>query len=91
MDASAMIGALVMGLVAGALLGAVYFSSLCWSVVLICDGRPTLGFLAQALRFCVLALALAVIARHGAALLLSAAFGVVASRAVLLKRFERIA
>jgi F1F0 ATPase subunit 2 len=91
MDASAMIGALVIGLVAGAFLGAAHLSSLWWSVVLICDRRPILGFLAQALRLCVLASALALIARHGAAPLLSAAFGLVAPRAVLLKRFERIA
>jgi F1F0 ATPase subunit 2 len=92
MDASAMIGALAIGLVAGAVLGAAHLASLWWSVVLMRDGRPILGFIAQALRFCVLALALAFIARHGgAAPLLAAAFGVLASRALLLKRFERLA
>ena len=45
----------------------------------------------QALRFVVLALAFVLIARHGAAPLLAAAFGVLASRALLLKRFERLA
>jgi F1F0 ATPase subunit 2 len=91
MDASAMIGALAIGLVAGAALGAAHLVSLWWSVVLIRDGRPIPGFMAQALRFVVLALALAFIARHGAAPLLAAAFGVLASRALLLKRFERVA
>ena len=86
-----MIGALLIGLVAGALLGAAHLASLWWSVVLLRGGRPILGFIAQVLRFSVLALALAFFARHGAAPLLAAAFGVVASRALLLKRFERIA
>jgi F1F0 ATPase subunit 2 len=91
MDASAMIGALAVGLVVGAVLGAAHLASLWWSVVLMRDGRPILGFMAQALRFVVLALALAFIARHGAAPLLAAASGVLASRALFLKRFERIA
>ena len=81
----------LIGLVAGAALGVAHLASLWWSVVLLRDGRPILGFIAQALRFCALALALAVIARHGAAPLLAAAFGVLASRALLLKRFERLA
>jgi F1F0 ATPase subunit 2 len=91
MDASAMIGALLIGLVAGAVLGASRLASLWWSVVLIRDRRLVLGFIAQALRFVVLTLALAFIARRGAAPLLAAAFGVLAARALLLKRFERIA
>jgi F1F0 ATPase subunit 2 len=86
-----MIGALAVGLVAGAVLGAAHLASLWWSVVLMREGRPILGFMTQALRFVVLALGLAFIARHGAAPLLAAAFGVVASRAFLLKRFERLA
>ena len=86
-----MIGALSIGLVAGAVLGAAHLASLWWSVVLLRDGRPILGFMTQAFRFVVLALALAFFARHGAAPLLAAAFGVLASRALLLKRFERIA
>jgi F1F0 ATPase subunit 2 len=91
MDAPAMMTMALIGLVAGAALGTAHLASLWWSVVLMRDGRPILGFIAQALRFCALVLALAFIARHGAAPLLSAAFGVLASRALLLKRFERIA
>jgi F1F0 ATPase subunit 2 len=91
MDASAMIGALGLGLAAGAVLGTAHLASLWWSVVLMRDGRPILGFMAQALRFAALALALALIARHDAAPLLAAAFGVLASRTLLLKRFERLA
>ena len=91
MDASAMIVALMLGLAAGALLGAAHLASLWWSVVLLRDGRPILGVMAQAFRFVALALALALIARHGAAPLLAAAFGVLAARALLLRRFERMA
>ena len=81
----------LIGLVAGAVLGAAHLASLWGSVALMRDGRPILGFAAQALRFAVLALALALIARQGAAPLLAATFGVVASRALLIKRFERLA
>jgi F1F0 ATPase subunit 2 len=91
MDASAMMAMLLIGLVAGAILGAAHLATLWWSVVLIRDGRPVLGFMTQALRFVVLALAFVIFARHGAAPLLATAFGVVASRALLLKRFERLA
>ena len=91
MDASAMIVALTIGLAAGAILGAAHLTSLWLSVVLLRDGWPILGYLAQALRFVALALALAFIARHGAAPLLAAAVGVLAARALLLRRFERMA
>lgn len=86
-----MMAMLLIGLVAGAALGAAHLASLWWSVVLMRDGRPLLGFITQALRFVVLALAFVLFARHGAALLLAATFGVLASRALLLKRFERLA
>ena len=86
-----MMAMVLVGLVAGAVLGAAHLASLWWSVVLMRDGRPVLGFITQALRFVVLALAFVLIARQGAAPLLAAAFGVLASRAFLLKRFERLA
>ena len=91
MDASAMIAALMLGFAAGAILGAAHLASLWWSVVLLRDGRPILGVLVQALRFVALALALAFIARYGAPPLLAAAFGVLAARALLLRRLERMA
>jgi F1F0 ATPase subunit 2 len=91
MDAPAMIVALMIGLAAGAILGAAHLASLWWSVVLLRDGRPVLGVVAQALRFVGLAAALAVIARHGAAPLIAAAVGVLAARALLLRRFEKTA
>ncbi len=86
-----MIAAVILGFAAGAILGAAHLGSLWWSVVLVRDGRPVLGVILQALRFVALAVPLAVIARHGAAPLLAAAFGVLAARAVLLRRFERMA
>jgi F1F0 ATPase subunit 2 len=86
-----MIGALMIGLAAGAILGAAHLASLWWSVILLRDGRPVLGILAQALRFVALAAGLAVIARHGAAPLIAAAVGVLAARALLLRRLERMA
>jgi F1F0 ATPase subunit 2 len=91
MDASAMIAALTIGLAAGAILGASHLASLWWSVVLLRNGHPILGVTAQALRFVILAAALAIIARDGAALLVAAAVGVLATRALLLRRLQRIA
>jgi len=91
MDAPAMIEALMLGLAAGAILGAAHLASLWWSVTLMRDGRPILGVVVQALRFVALAAALALIARHGAAPLIAAAFGVLAARAVLLRRLEKMA
>ncbi len=86
-----MIIALMVGLVAGAIIGTGHLASLWWSVVLVRDGRPILGVMVQALRFAALALALALIARYGAEPLLAAAFGVLAARTVLLRRLEKMA
>jgi F1F0 ATPase subunit 2 len=86
-----MIAALMIGLAAGAILGAAHLASLWWSVVLLRDGRPIVAVMAQALRFVVLAAALAIIGRHGAGLLVPAAVGVLAARALLLRRLENTA
>jgi N-ATPase, AtpR subunit len=91
MDASAMTGALMIALAAGAVLGAAHLASLWWSVALLRDGRTILGFSVQALRFVALALALALIARHGALPLIAAAASVLAVRALLMGRYRRIA
>jgi F1F0 ATPase subunit 2 len=91
MDASAMTGALMIAFIAGAILGAAHLASLWWSVALLRDGRTILGFSVQALRFVALALALALIARQGAGPLIAAAAGVLAARALLMRRFRRIA
>ena len=75
----------------GAVLGAAHLASLWWSVVLIRDGRPILGVIVQALRFFALALALALVARLGAAPLLVATFCVLAARTLLLRRLGKMA
>lgn len=85
-----MIEPLAIGLAAGGIVGAAHLASLWWSVVFLRDGRPILGFMVQALRFIPLAVALALIARRGAAPFLAAAFGVLASRALVLARCRRI-
>jgi len=92
MDAPAMmIAVLIAAFVAGAALGAAHFGSLWWSVVLMRDGRTALGVTIQALRFVALAAALALIARQGAASLLAAALGLLAARALLMRRYRRLA
>jgi F1F0 ATPase subunit 2 len=91
MDASAMTGALMIALAAGAVVGAAHLASLWWSVVLLRDGRSILGYSVQALRFVVLALALALIARQGALPLIAAAAGVLAARALMMGRYRRMA
>ncbi len=92
MDAQAMsVAVLIAAFAVGAGLGAAHFGSLWWSVVLIREGRTGLGLAAQALRFVVLAAALALIARQGAGPFLAAAAGVLAARALLMRRYRRLA
>ena len=86
-----MTGALMIALAAGAVLGAAHLASLWWSVVLLRDGRSILGYSVQALRFVVLALALALIARQGTLPLIAATAGVLAARALMMGRYRRIA
>jgi hypothetical protein len=91
MDAPAMTLTLLGAFAAGALLGAAHLGSLRWSVVLMSNGRTVLGVVVQGLRFAALALALALIARQGAAPLLAAALGVLPTRALLILRYRRLA
>jgi F1F0 ATPase subunit 2 len=91
MDAPAMTLALIAAFVAGAFLGAAHFGSLWFSVVLMRDGRTALGVAVQAFRFAALAVVLALIAREGAAPLLAAAFGLLAARALLMRRYRGLA
>jgi len=86
-----MIAVLIAAFAAGAALGAAHFGSLWWSVVLMRDGRAALGVAVQALRFVALAAALALIACQGAAPLLAAALGLLAARALLMRRYRRLA
>ena len=82
---------LIAAFVAGAFLGAAHFGSLWWSVGLMRDGRAALGVAVQALRFAALAVALALIARQGAAPFLATALGLLAARVLLMRRFRRLA
>jgi F1F0 ATPase subunit 2 len=89
MDAQAMsIPVLIAAFAFGAALGAAHFGTLWWSVVLMRDRRTGLGVAAQALRFVVLAAALVLIARQGAGPFLTAAAGVLAARALLMRRYR---
>ena len=92
MDAPEMtIALLAAAFAAGAGLGAAHFGSLWWSVALLRGGRTALGVVTQALRFLVLALALALIARLGAGPFLMAALGLAAARALVMRRARRLA
>jgi F1F0 ATPase subunit 2 len=90
MDASAVTIAVLAAALAGAALGAAHFGSLWWSVVLMRNGRTAAGVAVQALRFAALAAALAMMARLGAGPFLAAALGVLAARALMLRRARRI-
>ncbi len=79
----------VAALVAALAAGAAHFGSLWWTVVLIRDGRTGLGVAVQTLRFVALAAALVLIARLGATALVAAAAGLLAARALLMRRFRR--
>ena len=87
MTVALLIGAFALG----AALGAAHFLSLWWSVALIRENRTGLGLAVQGLRFALLALALVVIARQGANLMLAAAAGVLVVRLVLTRHYRRLA
>ena len=87
MTVALLIGAFALG----AALGAAHFLSLWWSVALIRENRTGLGLAVQGLRFALLALALVVIARQGANLLLAAAAGVLVVRLILTRHYRRLA
>jgi F1F0 ATPase subunit 2 len=83
------VAALLAAFVAGAGVGAAHFGSLWWSVILIRDGQTGLGVAVQSLRFVVLAAALVLITRLGAGPFIAAATGVLAARALLMRRYRR--
>ena len=85
------LAALLAAFVAGAGLAAAHFGSLWWSVVLVGTGRTGLGVAVQSLRFLALGAALVVIARLGGGPLIAAVAGLVAARALLLRRARRLA
>ena len=92
MDASTLNLAILAGALAvGVGLGAAHFGSMWWSLALMRDGRAALGVATQALRFAVLAAALTLVSRIGAAPFLAATLGVFAARALLAGRIRRFA
>ena len=87
-----MTAALIVGAFAlGAALGWAHFLSLWQCVGLMQKGRTGLAVAAQGLRFALIAVALAVVARQGASFLLSAAAGVILVRLFLTRRYRRLA
>ena len=85
------IALLAVAFAAGAAFGTAHFASLWWSVALMRDGRTGLGVATQAVRFIVLASALAAAGRLGAAPFLAAALGVLAARVFLVRHARRLA
>lgn len=73
-------------LLAGALLGSLYFLTLRWNVRILVSGRALLPFGLQLLRFAVVAAALTIVARSfGALPLLAAALGLLLARTLILR------
>ena len=74
------------GALVGAALGYAYFRALWWNVTLFDKGATAAGLLLLATRFILLASAFYMLARFGAATLISAALGLLAARRVLVRR-----
>ena len=74
---------------AGALLGALHFGSLWWAVSLYGSGAPLKAIAAQLLRFAILGAALFAIAMEGALPLIAAGLGLLAARAIVVRRVRR--
>jgi F1F0 ATPase subunit 2 len=73
-------------LLAGALLGSLYFLTLRWNVRILASGRVLLPFGLQLIRFAVVAAALTIVARSfGALPLLAAALGLLLARTMILR------
>jgi len=73
-------------LLIGALLGAIYFLPLLWIVRRLAGGPAVMPLLLHAIRFVLLAVALAAIARtSGAVVLLAVAVGLLLARAAVLR------
>jgi F1F0 ATPase subunit 2 len=79
----------VLGFAFGALLGAAYFQSLWWNVQLITSGSAWRAIGLHLLRFCVLTGSLYAASRYGAVTLISAVFGIIVARSLVLRRARR--
>jgi F1F0 ATPase subunit 2 len=80
-------GQIVIGLIAGLLVGAFHFASLWWNTQLFTSGAAGKAIALQLGRIAVAVAALALLARLGFATLLSGAFGFFVARPLLLWRF----
>ena len=76
----------MLGLLAGAVAGLAYFTSLRWSVRLFTQGGAVRALVLQLLRFGLMAVVLAALARLGATALLAAALGILAARRLVVAR-----
>ena len=86
----AFVNVILLGLVAGLLLGAAYFHSLWWTTRRTARGSPVLPMaLAGCARFGALAGALSLAARLGAAFLLALVLGLLVARRVATDRVHR--
>lgn len=80
----------VLGFSFGALLGVLYFQSLWWNVQLLTSGSAWRAIGLHLLRFGVLIISLYAASRYGAVALISAAFGMIAARSLVLRRARRL-
>lgn len=81
--------AIAVGVVVGFGLGMVYFGSLWWNVQAWVGGDMVRAAVTQILRFALVAVAFFGLAKLGAAALLCGALGLLAARALVLRRFGR--
>jgi F1F0 ATPase subunit 2 len=82
--------AMLVGLAAGTVVGAVHFGSLWWNTRLYASGGVVLAFSVQLFRFALLTIILIALAAIGAAALLAGAFAVLATRGALVRRLGRV-
>jgi F1F0 ATPase subunit 2 len=84
------VGQSILGVAFGALLGACYFQTLWWNVHLLTSGSAWRAIGLHILRFGVLVASLYAVSRFGAVPLIFAAMGVLAGRALVLRRVRRL-
>ncbi len=85
-----MSAALTIGLLGGAVIGLAHFGSLWVGVNVFLAGQPVRAMALQFARFAVLAGGLFALAWHGALALVAGALGVLAARALFLRRLGRV-
>lgn len=83
------IGGALIGFTVGVLLGLIHFGSLWWNLRLLASAGALRALAVQLLRFALLAVVLAGLAKLGAAALLAGALGLLLARGLLLRRLGR--